>query len=222
MFNVPIYIAGQLWFLYALLYDYILFALAERWKLRRLAYLAIPVGIAAYILMAQGLYLLGHPLSNLFYRNFLIEGFPLFALGFWIHAHKDRIKASGKALLCILVVSTLLCPVERLLLGRDFGVNIVTFPQVTALFLLCLKHTDKSACVSGLVRLGRQYSMYVYIFHPAVWHLLEKLYGALKIDGNNAALYAMPILVLLISVLISVLFLKGKMFLRDRILIKKV
>lgn len=83
--NSPPYVAGQLWFLFALLYDYCLIALVEKHKLRKLAYAAIPVGIGIYILMAQGLHLLGISIKNGLYRNFLIEGFPLFMLGFWIH-----------------------------------------------------------------------------------------------------------------------------------------
>ncbi len=184
LFNVPPYIAGQLWFLFALLYDYILFALFERLKLRKLAYLAIPVGMLAYILAAQGAYLIGHPLPSMFYRNFLIEGFPFFALGFWIHEHQEKIKVSNRTLLLVVIVSTLLCPLERLVMGRDFGINVVTFPQVIALFLFGVKNPGLGKG-KPLSRLGAVYSMYVYIIHPAVWHLLDKLYAAVGLDATG-------------------------------------
>ncbi len=78
IFNKPTYLASPLWFLFALLYDYILFALLEKLNLRKLAYLAIPIGFLVHISMAQGLYILGHALPSICYRNFLIYGFPFF------------------------------------------------------------------------------------------------------------------------------------------------
>lgn len=204
-FNVPPYIAAQLWFLFALLYDYILFALVERFKLRKLAYIAIPIGIAAYILLAQGALLLGFSILNLVYRNFLIEGFPLFALGFWIHEHQEHIKISNKALLLIVLITTALCPLERWLIGRDFGVNIVTFPQVTALFLLGVQNPGFGGG-KRLTRLGAVYSMYVYILHPAVFRLLKKLYELVHIDQNMPALYLLPILCVILTLLGAVAF----------------
>lgn len=217
VFNVPPYIAGQLWFLFALLYDYILFALAEKLKLRKLAYIAIPVGIVIYILAAQGAHLLGYSVPNKYYRNFLIEGFPLFALGFWIHEHQEKIRIPNKILLAAAVVSTLLCPVERLIMGRDFGVNIVSFPQLTALFLLGVKNPSFGKGTL-LARLGASYSMFVYIIHPAIWHLLDKLYMMSGLSENTPALYARPVLCVALTILCSVLFVGAKQLIRHKIL----
>ncbi len=217
VFNVPPYIAGQLWFLFALLYDYMLFALTEKLGLRRLAYLSIPVGIVVYILLAQGAHILGFSIPNLIYRNFLIEGFPLFSLGFRIHEHQDEIRISNRALLLTVVISTLLCPVERMLMGRDFGVNIVTFPQVTALFLLGVKNPGFGAG-KLLNRLGSKHSMYVYIIHPAVMHLLRKTYKATDLASNAFASYMLPILCVVLTVLCSVVFLWLKEQIRTKLL----
>lgn len=219
MFNVPIYIAGQLWFLFALFCDYILFALTEKLKLRKTAYFAIPIGIALYIFSAQGLHLLGHSIPNYYYRNFLIEGFPLFTLGFWIHENQERIHVSNKILCIIVLISTLLCPIERLLLGRDFGINIVTFPQVIALFLLGINNPSFGEG-KILNKLGAVYSMYVYIIHPAVWHLLDKLYVSLSIQENPPALYARPIFCVALTVIISVLFVNAKNYVMRKVIKK--
>lgn len=45
--------------------------------------------------------------------------------------------------------------------------------------------------------------MYVYILHPFVWHVLEYIYGYYHLEANIPALYAMPIFVLSISLLLS-------------------
>ena len=171
-----------------MLYDYVLFAILEKLNLRKLAYFAIPVGIAVYILAAQGAHLQGIRIPNMYYRNFLVEGFPLFSLGFWFHEHTEKKNISNKVLLSIIVVSTLLCPVERQLMGRDFGVNIITFPQVIALLLFGLQNPSFG---KGRVlnQLGAKHSMYVYILHPAVWHVLDGVYyGNTAHRMNNTAL----------------------------------
>lgn len=220
VFNAPPYVAGQLWFLFALLYDYILFALVERFKLRKLAYIAIPVGTAVYILCAQGAYLMGISVPNRFYRNFLIEGFPLFVSGFWIHEHQDQVRLSNKVLLLTLVISTLLCPVERLLMGRDFGVNIVSFPQVASLFLLGVKNPGFGKG-KPLNRLGASYSMYVYIIYPAVWHVLDKFYSVIQIRENIVVGYARPVVCVALTILCSVVFVSVKTKVQGKMLMKK-
>lgn len=193
LFNKTFYIAGQMWFLFALLYDYALFAIFDRKALRWVPWVAVPAGIAVYIAMAQGAHLAGIKIPNMWYRNFLIEGFSLFSLGYLLRTNAGRLRVSNRLLWIVLAVSTLLCPVERALLGRDFGVNIVTFPQVTALFLLCVRNPAWGEGSRPAI-LGLKYSMLVYVLHPAVWHLLDRFYAAAGIAGNTAVAYLRPLL----------------------------
>ena len=209
LFNVPYYIAGQMWFLFALLYDYIIFAVIEKLRWQKLVNIIIPVGIIVYILLAQGAHLIGKNVPNMIYRNFLIEGLPLFSFGYWLHRHQEKIQIPNKWLLAGIVVFTLLCPLERLLMGRDFGVNIVTFGQVTALFIFCIKNPSFGE-KRFLTKFGAIYSLYIYVFHPAVWHLLEKAYSHWHMADNPVAAYAMPILCFFGAALLSVLYVRIK------------
>lgn len=204
VFNVPKVVAGQYWFLFALLYAYILYGILERLHLRRFSYILAAVMFVVYILMAQGLHLAGVEIPNCYYRNWLIEAFPFFMLGHWIHGNQEKINVSNKALIWIIVLTTLLCWLERYLLGRDFGVNICTFPQVFALFVYGVKNPMRHEGV--LQRLGRDCSMLVYIFHPALWHSLDGVYYLGGISDNMFALYMKPILVLALSILMSLAF----------------
>lgn len=207
--NEPIIIAGQLWFLFALLYDYIIFAIVEKKKLFKAAYILIPILFFAYIMLAQGAHIMGISVPNIIYRNFLIEGFPLFMLGYWLHENGDKIKLSNTAMSIIIMSSTAMCIVERELLGRDFGVNIVSFFQVIAIFLFAINNPNKFKN-SPLRLLGEKYSLYVYILHPAVWHTLEYVYELLEVDKNIIALWVMPILVLVLTILTAWLWNKLK------------
>ena len=83
-----------------------------------------------YVFMAQGAHLCGIRIENMCYRNWLIEGLPFFLAGHWIHVKQDKISVSDKSLILVFLVSTLLCLVERRIMGRDFGMNIMTIPQV--------------------------------------------------------------------------------------------
>ena len=125
-------------------------------------------------------------------------------LGHWIHENQERIDISNKTLITIIVVTTLLCWVERFVMGRDFGVNIVTIPQVFALFVYGVKNSSRHEGV--MQRLGRDCSMLVYIFHPAVWHSMDGVYKMIGISDNLPALFIKPILVLAISILMALLF----------------
>lgn len=203
--NQPVVIAGQLWFLFALLYDYLLFYFVVRTGTVKWAHRVIPLLIAVYIFFAQGAVLVGIHIPKLLYRNFLVEGFLFFMLGHWLHANAQRAaKAKDPALAAVILGSTLLCVAERALLGRDFGVNICTFPQVICIFILAMNHP--ASFENRLLRkLGTRCSMFVYILHPFVWHSLEFVYQRIGVGENTAALYALPLLVLGLSILLSLL-----------------
>ena len=205
LFNKPFYIAGQMWFLFALLYDYALFALIDRKGFRWVPRAAVPAGIAAYVAMAQGAHLAGIRIPNMWYRNFLVEGFSMFSLGYLLRTCAGRIRVSDRLLWTVLAASTLLCPVERFLLGRDFGVNLATFPQVAALFLLCIRNPARGGG-SRLAALGLKYSLLVYVLHPAAWHLLDLLYAAAGVAGNTAVAYLRPLLCAAVAVCAAAAF----------------
>ena len=205
VFNQPFPgIAGQYWFLFALLYAYALYGIFERLHLRKFSYIFAASMFVAYVGLAQGAHLAGYHIPNIFYRNWLVEAFPYFMLGHWIHENQGRINISNKILIIIIVTTTLLCWIERWLMGRDFGVNIVTMPQVFALFVYGVKNPQRH---EGIVqRLGRNCSMLVYILHPAVWHSLQGVYLKLGWNDNMFALYTMPLMVLGLSILFSIVF----------------
>lgn len=205
VFNEPIkLIAHQYWFLFALLYAYIFYGILEYFNLRKFAYILAALLFVVYFSLAQGLHIAGIRIPNFYYRNWLVEAFPFFMLGHWVHEYQDKISIPDKVLITIVVVFTLLCLVERWLLGRDFGVNFCTIPQVFALFVYGVKNPERHEGV--IQRLGRDCSMLVYIFHPAVWHSMNRLYFKAGISHNMIALYIEPILVLAFSILMALIF----------------
>lgn len=201
--NEPVIVAGQLWFLFALLYDYIVFGLLDTGGIVGLTKALIPINLVLYLVLAQGAHLAGYKVPNPIYRNFLIEGLLLFSLGYWLHAYERRIKVPNGLLVAGIVLFTVLCPIERELIGRDFGINIVTFPQVLCIFLFCIQNPSLGE-KSTLRVLGERYSLYVYVLHPLFWQLLERFYKLYGLKKMTMANYAMPPLCIMLSIIASV------------------
>lgn len=220
VFNQPVVIAGQLWFLFALIYVYVMYICVQKFKLYKLAYISIPILIITYIFMAQGLHLAGRDVANYYYRNFLIEGFCFFMLGNWLHKNENKLKADNKIIVTVIVLSTIMCVIERMLLGRDFGVNVSTFIQVIALFIYGINNSEKHR--GKLQIIGKRYSMFVYILHPFVWHTLEIVYEKIGIAENIAAMYLMPIIVVILSLLLSWVCYYSNQMIKENIIVKKV
>lgn len=202
LFNQMKVIVSQMWFLWALLYVYILYLWigGQEWYKRYSLHIVV-VCLTLYVALAQGLHVAGISVPNFVYKNWLVEGLGFFTLGYVLHKYHDRIKVNNSMLIAIFLVFTLLSLVERYLLGRDFGVNICSIPQVIALFLYGVNNPKKHE--GALQRLGKTCSMFVYILHPFVWHSLERVYEAIHIDNNMLALYLLPIFVLVTTFLLS-------------------
>ena len=134
LLNQPNVIAGQMWFLYAMLYVYLVWAIIDKFDWYRFVYIAAGVLFVCYLLLAQGAYFAGISVPPVYYRNFLFLGIPGFFFGHWIHRNQERINISDRVLIWIAVISTVLCPVERLLMGRVFGVQLCSHFQVPCSF----------------------------------------------------------------------------------------
>lgn len=183
-----------------------MFLIIDRLGMQSIMLYWIPVGVFLYILLAQGAHLVGYYLPNMIYRNWLIEGLTFFAIGYQIRRHRNiSDKFSDRFLAFIIIITTVLSPLEMLFMGREFGVNIVSFPQVIAIFLICLRHPDFG---SGhlLTIIGQQYSMYIYVFHPAVWHFLDGFYSKTGIQGILFIRWIRPLICIGFTFIISFIF----------------
>ena len=223
VFNEPVIIGGHLWFLFALLYDYILVSLFDGTRIHKRQYIYGAISLALLFLLGQGFHLLDIQVPvpefirchlsggsrfahvpNFVYRNWLIEGLAFFMLGRWIKENKDKVKISNTVLMIVVVLSSLLCLVERQIMGRDFGVNICTLPQVFALFLYAVKNRNRHA---GLMqRVGKDCSMLVYILHVFIWDVIAKVYVILGISNNSLAKFLLPIFVVVASIVTAMVF----------------
>lgn len=204
VFNKPFIIGGHIGFLFALLYDYILVSLFDGKRVHDKQFLFGAVSLVLLFVLGQGVHLAGVYIPNHIYRNWFVEGFAFFMLGRWVNEYKDKVHISNTVLVFVVVLSSFLCLVERKIMGRDFGVNICTLPQVFALFLYSVKNPDRYAGV--VQRIGRDCSMLVYVLHIFVWEVIAKLYNAMGIQEHLLFQYLLPIFVVVVSILIALVF----------------
>lgn len=202
IFNIPFFVPGHMWFLFALAQVYLLVYCLMLLRLRRLI---VPLGIVmtvAYFCLAQGLHMAGVRVANHCYRNWIVEGMAFFSFG--IVSRKwfcHCVTSCSRALIIAVIISTLFCVVERRLIGRDFGVQICSLAQLVSIFALAILFaTDKETWIS---KLGKHCSMLVYVLHIFVWRSVEGLYRRMTWDNNLFAMYMMPIFVAALTLILA-------------------
>ena len=105
LYNNSSQVKWHLWFLPALLYCYLLFALAARFRICKQAYVLIPVLLLIHFGMEEfSTFLFPEKHFRVMqFRNYLFTGFPFFMLGHLIHRHQEKLEAwfAGKKVLLL-------------------------------------------------------------------------------------------------------------------------
>lgn len=92
VFNSPMVFEKRLWFLYALLYDYLVFWFLTKKGWIKQSYIFIPITLAIHFGVAYTSRALDLGIQAGFVRNWMFEGFPCFMFGHWLHENQARIK----------------------------------------------------------------------------------------------------------------------------------
>lgn len=201
IFSVPSNVPGQLWFLIALLEIYIIYFFFDLFRVNKLKYIMAIITFISMIMLAQGAWYFEYHSAPNFYRNAWIEGFSFFTLGYFLHNQEDKIKIKNKTLIIFIVFSTILSIVERFACGRIFAVHLFTIPLVMSLFVYAIKNSESHA--GKIQKIGKKYSMYVYILHMFFWTYFDRLIEFLSLQDNFLVSWLRPIMVLGLTILAS-------------------
>ena len=154
------------------------------------------------IFLGQGAWLMGHSLPANYYRNPWTEGFFFFTLGYFLHDKQKKLVTGNNVLYCIILLSIVLSVVERFVCGRIFAVHLSTYPLVIGLFIYAINNREKHAGV--IQRIGKNYSMYVYILHMFWWRYYDRFIEYINIQDYAIMDWLRPIVVLLLTLIASV------------------
>lgn len=212
IYSVPNNVPQQLWFLIALLEVYIIYLFIDVFHARKVAYYLAAITIAILLILSQLSRFLGYEFGPGYYRNAWIEGFSFFTLGYFLHEKQGKITINNVVLIIIIVISAILSVVERFGFERVSAVHLSTYPLVVGLFVYAIKNPEQH---KGVVqRIGKKYSMYVYILHMFWWHWFDRWAEAFSLEENMLVMWLRPLIVLGLALLMSMgcyaLFNRGK------------
>ncbi|MCC8192293.1 MAG: acyltransferase, partial [Ruminococcus sp.] len=170
----------HLWYLGAIFYVLIIYAVADKLHLRKLLYIVTPILLIGDLALGKySLVIFGREFPYILVRNFLFVGLPYFSIGCLLKKYESIIRERlNNALLIglagVFVITTIL---ERYILiafdlsaARDHYIS-TTLLSVT-LFMIALKgkglFSGKGRVAQVLSNVGRKYSTWIYILHPIV------------------------------------------------------
>lgn len=197
LLNRPLFIEGPLWFLLALVYVYMAYAVMIRLKLTKYSRQLCVALFAEHFLLGYGSYLLGCRLPTIVFRNFLFEGLPCFLIGRIVYLRSQEWNAEQMNLISkrgreILFVGLLLSLPERLLIGTDFSIHIASVAVLYGMLLWACQYRDLNS-VKVLVVLGRDGSLYVYIAHGIIYRSFDFLIDFAGLAEVTAVQWLRPV-----------------------------
>ena len=197
---------GHLWFLLALLYCYIALYIIGRFQLMKFTYPVIAIAFVLRIFAVS--------CGNWHYsQNFWVDGFPYFFLGYYLREHSERY-AKVKSNLCVgLAIGGFLfseiANMGGVFLFRLNIYEIGTILMAISLFVYAIKNPEIGKN-SFLEKIGRNYSMFVYIVHVIVLQAITDYEGIILKSIPTWYLWIKPILVVCLTLLLAMLFDKRK------------
>lgn len=200
-FNDTYPVAPHLWYLSAYIYVLVMVVIAmrsQKWlKLQHLSFLLYSIII---VMLYLSFVIRGKGLNSVYYRNFLFEGLPYFSFGALLSQYKYKLNKIPKARLyigiCVLVVASYF---EFKILhnnGIRTDIYILTLPMSVAVVIVALRKKVNSK--NMFARLGREYSLPLYIVHFFIANHIVYLF---KNDKTLVEYYyyVSPIVVTLVS-----------------------
>ena len=208
---------GHLWFLLALLYCYLLYALFLR-KTSLTVRMCISVVLhVGFFVIREVLKLHGIFDPAYYLRNFLFVGIPFFLMGGAINQIKARFLQVPTAIWAVLIcVGTALACIERFYVGC-YDLYVGTGIAAVALFMFAQKPEIPASNV--LASLGEKYAGDIYIFHSMMITVLNAAASVTGILHTAVFPWVRPIIVLGISIGVAFFrqMLAKLLFKRDRI-----
>lgn len=215
----------HLWYLQALLYVLVLAALVEYLGLRKLAYLAIPVLLVGNLIRGNySLLFWKKDYCHIYYaRNFLYCGLPFFWLGCWFGERKEQLAAYlNKKRMALLLIGV---PVfwkmslmerkwleKRNVLGseEEYAGTILMAICIFLFFIGWQKVYVENDFTRALAKIGKEYSMYIYIFHYAVLQALSQCLNDKKSPVAKGYQQYGMIFIFVVTVILVAFFVRTK------------
>ncbi len=197
LFNRALY-GFHLWYVYAYVYVLIIVYLANRFNLLAWLKWSTPILLLGFITLGKYSELIfGEDFKVVLTRNFLFDGLPFFTLGMILKEHWASITRSRWAKVAgwLAIIFSVTSIIERyILVHYDLNSNGSIF--ISSIFLsVCLftffarwGEQSEMHAWSWLASIGREDSLYIYIFHVIVRDYTHKLFNRLGLEDVYQAI----------------------------------
>lgn len=200
----------------ALFYTYIFFYIfteAVRRKKCLIAFLLIGLTFYVFQILSNGFNLQVGNISlssDFFYRNWLARGIPCVSLGVLIRQYKGRLLGIRDSYLytTLFICSIWMIVVQFLfihIVGIDIQDYICSSILVVTILVISEKHNNYFKRIRLLNNSGK-ITAYVYIFHVAVMDIYLQVLNFIGIADSTLVAWSLPIVVLVSSIIIAVIF----------------
>ena len=215
------------WFMIALIYSYLIiyiFAslfLHKDWIKYLLSGLLL-FWIAFRMIVCQfNLSLFGIDLSNrVLYGNWFANGLLFINFGMILNKYKDKLaNISYKVLIPLLIICLIVQPLELYIFDYKLHYVISYFIGnilcVFTIIALSIKNPNILSNSKFINQKGN-YTMFIYIFHPAIITIVNFAIKKLGLESNVLISWIAPIIVLILAVASAMIFNKLLCFIKDK------
>ena len=152
--------------------------------------------------------ILGTEFPVVYVRNFLFVGIPFFTIGMWLREKegfviRDGMRNMSAAIVLLFCMTTLL--EKYFLVTHDCNATQDHYLSSTflaiAVFLFFVN--TQSANETGMSKVGRNDSLYIYILHPIFFSFFSVINGHLPDEWNTIYSYTAPVMVFGITCIFS-------------------
>ena len=203
---------SHLWFMIALLWSYVIFYFIARFNLKKAACIVCPVFLIIRFIVDS--YVNSFNADWHLSGNLIVGALPVMLLGYLIADKKERLMQLTDF---VLIISTVLLA-AAMFVTVNFRIGKIDISQIfktfcaASLFLLCLKRpSPRFASIPA--KLGREDSLYIYLFHFLMIVILAENLKPLQLFGHRfvcplqvAVIAASLLLARIISILKTLLF----------------
>ena len=201
IYNSTSPVRAHLWFLPALIYCYMVDFFIEKWKLRRISYLGIPVLLLMLLWRAEFCRISGRFYHTMEYRNFLFTGMSFYLTGKMLHEYQGKVmqrKPEEVMLFVAAVTGVVVSVFEYCVMGAGeiYAGNVLT---IVCLFIWLILYGKNRKFLPVMEEVGRKYAFPVYLIHPAVADTMKILSDYLRISSNSFYQWIRPLLVYMIT-----------------------
>lgn len=212
----PFYV--HLWYLQAYLYVLVILWLLKYFKVDYTKkYIFVAFVILIYCLaMAEFLYNDGN-FNPCVYRNWML-GLTFILIGMSIHNFQSFIVRYRKIYIILSLISIIAGYYEAFLLNnfkQELYIGVVC--AIITIFCFGISYPEllKNSVVE---KIGCKYSLYIYIIHPIIGHIINVI--CMKLNISELVNYAMPIVVYVLSIAVAYFYLMVKEYFYRRVMVK--